>query len=174
MRQAFENSPTQLVLLGSGGGLLLYVLGISLCFLLRSELPIRGGHWQSAAFSGHFGVLLAFVMILLGIGLIGGTMLRVDSSVKNGRWTDEELEPLRRTLRRPVWKFVYAGVFVLLVAGFFLLPQNSQVRSLGFFAFFPLQTLASLASSLRKPDDSPGLRLGGGSNSVRSAHWGKR
>jgi len=174
MRQALKDSPTQWVLVGGGAGLLLYVLGIGLCFSLRTFLPIQGRHWQNFAGGGHFGVLLGFLMILLGVGLTGGTLLRVDSGIKKGRWKEEELEPLRRIFGMPMLKFVLVGGFVVLTAGFSLLPPNSEMKSLGLFCFFPLQMLASLGTSLRKPDDSSGLGLGAPHDSIRSEHWGER
>lgn len=114
--------------------------------------------------------LLVFVPSLIGLGiaLVAGQKLR--GGIKKDAWTDAELEPLRRRLRKPVWGLVSVALVIL---GVGLVVTARGFDHAGWFCFLilPFQILLQIVQAVR-PVESSRERIDG-SATVRSEHWGE-
>jgi hypothetical protein len=114
---------------------------------------------------------LTFVIPFLGLVIVAVIVQKLRGGVKKGVWTEIELEPLRRRLRKPVWGMVSGALFIL---GIGLVVTDRGFGHAGWFCFliFPFQILLQITNAVRPAANTQERIDLNGSAAMRSDHWG--
>ncbi len=157
MRANLLDSPRGLAALTCLGGLV-SALGFA-CFQgFRSLIP----------------VVLAFGVIVFGSIVMFKAGYDLREGIRNERWPEAEIVPLRRMVQHPVWIACIVTLLVAMCAA--LLTARSHHRY--FWAvFLLLQITTQLSNAISRPYEPPGV---GGHidwtkiSPLHSEHWGER
>jgi hypothetical protein len=155
-------SPERIAAL-SGAGSVIVLLTIAKDFLIpRPHLP-----GPSLAFWA------AWAAVVVGYALMWAMERRLVDGIEAGRWSEDELEPLRRRLAHPAWTFVS---WALLLAAVLTFPISRWATYWLLFCIWVLASglVARLRFALKPADDSSargGLAIAA---PISSEHWGQR
>src|ERR1700722_10518862 len=135
-------------------------------------LPQPFGRWFDAM--GWFGRLL----VLLPFFAAGTTLMliaesRFKNGVQNGRWSEEEIAPLRAVLESPWWT---AGSIAMLIASAVMMfIAAHHYRGIGWALLIVGQSLTRLQLGFRRPTPkNPSGPNWTNFSPIRSEHWGER
>ena len=134
----------------SGPGVLAgrYVVALAAAALLPSLAAGLHGHVRG---SGRWAVRSLLLLVIIGfVSVAQRQIARLRRGMNDGRWTEVELEPLRRELERPLWRIVvwlslglYGAVMLL------KRPVASPVWSCALV--LPMTGYAALTQLVRRP-----------------------
>ena len=123
---------------------------------------------------------LGISLLLSLASMVAGLVIawRAESRLKDGlrleRWSEREVEELRKKANLPIWSWVYWGLVIVYFAALVLAPRHSPFIFFGYPMLILVQMIVRLRVALR-PATPPTSRLAWSDlKPIHSDHWGGR
>jgi hypothetical protein len=137
----------QLVAFAWGGTGLL----IGLLLLSRFTLQLNAHDVACECTRGWWRLVIGLSVIATSIGYSLRAMTLLKDGVRNQRWLEKELEPVRTLVSRPIWNVLMWVQVVAGLAYWIFGPKHNVLALYYWFAYIPLQVPQQMRLALRKP-----------------------
>jgi hypothetical protein len=125
----------------------------------------------SMGWLGRLLLLLPFFAACITLTLMAES--RFKDGVRNNRWSEEEIAPVREVLLSPWWTFF--SVVTLIASGILMFVSAHSYRDIGWALFVIGQSATRLQTAFRQPTPkNPSGPDWKSFSPIRSEHWGER
>ncbi|WP_158793428.1 hypothetical protein [Granulicella sp. L60] len=176
MKELTQTSPMRLA--GwVGAGSLLWASAFLLGFTHAPCKPIGFCGEGAALWGGRLLVFLGLACLLGGFALVFWAERKLKLGMKEGVWSEAELEPLRRRLDHPVWGWLGVVGMIGVVAVLVLYARGSVHLPLFYLLLFPFQNFNRVKQIVKRAQNegvgAGALRDWRSFRPIRSEHWGE-